>query len=77
MVVAGDAFTAGFIHGLLAMDINFEMFNVLTPQSQRSQIMNLLVSFASACGALTCTKEGAIAAQPTIDEVRAFLVSSE
>jgi hypothetical protein len=59
------------------MDIDIDMFNVLTPQSQRAQLMNILVTFASACGALTCTKEGGIAAQPSIDEVQAFLLSQE
>ena len=55
------------------MDINIDMFNTLTPKDQRPQIANLLVTFAAACGALTCTKEGAIAAQPTIEEVESFL----
>ena len=31
------------------------------------------VQFATACGAATCTKPGAIGAQPTLQEVEALL----
>lgn len=70
---AGDSFTAGFLHGLLAMDIDFEMFNVLVPKDQRPLLVGMLLRFAAAVGALTCTAEGAIAAQPTYAEVEEFL----
>ena len=70
---AGDSFTAGFLHGLLAMDIDFDMFNVLVPKEQRPLLVNMLLRFAAAVGALTCTAEGAIAAQPTYAEVEKFI----
>lgn len=60
---AGDSFTAGFLHqcqkGLRLLE---------NPDGARAA-----VTYASAAGALTTTKPGAIAAQPTADEVAAFL----
>jgi len=80
---AGDAFTAGFLHGLLAMDLHLDkdskdgMFTTLVPKSQRALVVQRLITFASACGALACTSAGAIAAQPSIDQVEAFLEQHE
>ena len=70
---AGDAFTAGFIHGLISLDLNYRLFNTLTPKSQRPQLVRMLVMFATAAGAITCTKHGAIAAQPSLEEVNALV----
>ncbi|NEQ99781.1 MAG: carbohydrate kinase, partial [Cyanothece sp. SIO2G6] len=61
---AGDGFLAGFLHklnqlGLVALD---------DPQQ-----VHAIVTYACAVGALTVTKAGAIAAQPTTAEVEAFL----
>jgi fructokinase len=74
---AGDAFTAGFLHGLLTLDIDLDEFQTLVPLKEKSLIVDQLVRFAAAVGALTCTKEGAIAAQPTFSEVESFLIHGE
>ncbi len=60
---AGDGFVAGFLHQC-------------QQQIQRledPQVAQEVVAYASAVGALTTTKPGAIAAQPTAAEVEAFL----
>ena len=56
---AGDAFTAGLLHGLCAGSADL-------PRSMR---------FASACGALVCQGAGAIDPQPTAAQVDAFLAA--
>ena len=69
---AGDAFTAGFLCGL-SMIGDTESMSL----KETSEAAHDIVRFASAVGALTCTKEGAIAAQPTFDEVESFLIHGE
>ncbi|ABW28928.1 carbohydrate kinase family protein [Acaryochloris marina] len=59
---AGDAFVAGFIHQLITQG---HPTDVQTAQA--------MMTYANAVGALTTTKAGAIAAQPTADEVATFL----
>jgi fructokinase len=61
---AGDSFVAGFLHQLC-----MHSTASLSDPLQARQI----VEYASAVGALTTTKPGAIAAQPTAAEVVAFL----
>jgi fructokinase len=61
---AGDAFVAGFIHQLCQRRLQ----DLNDPQIARE-----VVEYASAVGALTTLKPGAIAAQPTASEVEAFL----
>ena len=61
---AGDGFTAGIIYQFCKLGI--ESIN-------NPQIAEKIVKFASAVGALTTTKPGAIAAQPTLTEVETFL----
>ncbi|HEY9866970.1 MAG TPA: carbohydrate kinase [Candidatus Obscuribacterales bacterium] len=61
---AGDGFTAGIIDQFCKLGI--ESIN-------NSQIAKKIVIFASVVGALTTTKPGAIAAQPTLTEVKTFL----
>jgi fructokinase len=61
---AGDGFTAGIIYQLCQLGI--ESIN-------NAKIAEQIVRFASAVGALTTTKPGAIAAQPTLTEVETFL----
>ena len=73
---AGNSFTAGILHGLIAMDLSFEMFNVLVPFEQRPLIIAMLVRFATAVSALTYKAEGPISGQPTYSEVEAFLSQS-
>jgi len=58
---AGDAFTAGLLHGLLHDPV----------RRQPGQLLR----FASACGALVCQGAGAIDPQPSSDTVRAFLAN--
>lgn len=61
---AGDSFVAGFVHQLCKYGIK-----CLSDPKNAKQI----VQYASAVGALTTTKSGAIAAQPTPVEVEKFL----
>lgn len=63
---AGDAFVAGFIHQLYQYGIR----GLNNPETIKK-----MIAYASAVGALTVTKPGAIAAQPTSEEVEAFLKS--
>lgn len=61
---AGDSFVAGILHQLCRRGI----------QSLKDpQVAHDVVFYASAMGALTATRPGAIAAQPTAAEVEAFL----
>lgn len=62
---AGDSFVAGFLHQLCQRGIR---------ALSDADIAQAIVIYASAVGALTTTKAGAIAAQPTAAEVRAFLM---
>ncbi|AFZ23920.1 sugar kinase, ribokinase [Cylindrospermum stagnale PCC 7417] len=65
---AGDSFLAGFIHQLSQQGIH----QLSDPETAKS-----LVTYASAVGALTTIKPGAIASQPTAAEVEAFLASHQ
>ncbi|NJM69284.1 MAG: carbohydrate kinase [Scytonema sp. RU_4_4] len=65
---AGDSFVAGFIHQLLTHGIH---------SLNDSETARRIVTYASAAGALTTMKAGAIASQPTQDEVEAFLASHQ
>ena len=65
---AGDSFLAGLIHQLLIHGIQ----SLSNPETARA-----IVTYASAVGALTTTKPGAIASQPTATEVEAFLASHQ
>jgi fructokinase len=61
---AGDGFVAGFVRQLCKYGIK----NLADPE-----IAQNIVTYASAVGAMTTMKHGAIAAQPTAAEVEAFL----
>jgi fructokinase len=61
---AGDAFVAGFLHQLSSGGMK---------QLKNADSIKNLVVYASAVGALTTTKPGAIASQPTAAEVETFL----
>ena len=61
---AGDAFLAGFIHQLSRHGVQ----KLSDPQVARNT-----VRYACAVGGLTTTKSGAIAAQPSAEEVENFL----
>lgn len=61
---AGDAFTAGFVHQLLHRG-----YQCL----EDAAIARDVITYASAVGALTTTRPGAIAALPTPNEVEVFL----
>jgi fructokinase len=61
---AGDSFVAGFIHQLCQLG---------TTALDDPEAASKMVSYASAVGALTTTRAGAIDAQPSAAEVGAFL----
>lgn len=61
---AGDGFVAGFVHQLCQGGIK----TLSDPEAAKR-----VVTYASAVGALTAMKPGAIASQPTAAEVEAFL----
>ncbi|NES78827.1 MULTISPECIES: carbohydrate kinase [Okeania] len=63
---AGDSFVAGFVHQLRQYGIR---------QLQQPGVAKKIVTYASAVGALSATKKGAMSAQPTVDEVEAFFSS--
>jgi fructokinase len=65
---AGDSFLAGFIHQLLQHGIQ---------SLGKAETAKSIVTYASAVGALTTMKPGAIASQPTAAEVEAFLASNQ
>jgi fructokinase len=65
---AGDSFVAGFLHQL----VNRGVAALDHPES-----LSEVLFYASAVGALTTMKLGAIAAQPTATEVAAFLASKK
>lgn len=65
---AGDSFVAGFVHQLCQRGIH---------SLADAAIAKQVVTYASGAGALTTTKPGAIAAQPTAAEVEAFLTRNE
>ncbi|USR89316.1 carbohydrate kinase [Phormidium yuhuli AB48] len=60
---AGDGFVAGFLHQLQKHGVDA----LHDPENARN-----IMTYASAVGALTATKPGAIAAQPTAEEVQQF-----
>lgn len=63
---AGDGFVAGFLHQVCQKGIQ---------SLENPDVAREVATYASAVGALTTTKPGAIAAQPTAAEVEAFLSS--
>ncbi|MEB3342822.1 carbohydrate kinase [Okeania sp.] len=63
---AGDGFVTGFIHQLRQYGIR---------RLQQPGVAKQIVTYACAVGALTTTQSGAMTAQPTADEVEAFLSS--
>lgn len=65
---AGDAFLAGFVHQLCQQHLNRLKDCLKDPNALRQ-----MVRYASAVGALTTMKPGAMAAQPSASEVKAFL----
>lgn len=65
---AGDSFVAGFVHQLCQLGIS-SLANCETAKR--------VINYASAAGALTTLKPGAIASQPTASEVETFLRSQQ
>jgi fructokinase len=64
---AGDAFTAGLLHGLIQTP------GLLTAGS--AETVRRLMGFATACGALVCQGAGAIDPQPSAAEAEALLAA--
>ena len=58
----------------MALNDDLEELLRSSSSSDMKETINDIVRFAAAVGALTCTKEGAIAAQPTFSEVESFLI---
>uniref|UniRef100_A0A383WKL7 Carbohydrate kinase PfkB domain-containing protein n=1 Tax=Tetradesmus obliquus TaxID=3088 RepID=A0A383WKL7_TETOB len=67
---AGDAFTAGFVYKLLEAGGLDRLLS--DPKALKEAVV-----FAAATGALTCTKPGAIAAQPSLQQVQALFEESK
>jgi len=65
---AGDSFVAGFLHQLCVSG---------TDSLQAADQARQAITFASAVGALTTTRAGAIAAQPSLVEAEAFLYMNQ
>lgn len=61
---AGDAFLAGLIHQLCQRKLS---------SLSNPDVVEQIITYSCAVGGLTATKEGAISAQPTAQEVTAFL----
>lgn len=62
---AGDAFVAGLLHQILAHP---SLEDFLQPS-----VLQAGIGFANACGALATQVQGAIPAQPTLEQVQRFL----
>jgi fructokinase len=71
---AGDAFTAGFLKAILSSPSPAGGSEARTWTLEE---MLGALDMASAAGALTCTRPGAIAAQPRLDEVLALLATRQ
>jgi fructokinase len=63
---AGDAFLGGFLHSMVQA-------GGLQALREDPSKLQKAVEFATACGAFTCTKPGAIGAQPTLEEAQQLL----
>jgi fructokinase len=63
---AGDAYLAGFVHFMLAS-------GGLDALQSDATLLQKSIEFATACGASTCTKPGAIDAQPTVEDIQKLL----
>jgi fructokinase len=70
---AGDAFTAGFVHSMLDFNFGLKLEREGKLSTDEQARVKRAVQFASAVGALTCTADGAIDAQPTLQQVETFL----
>ncbi|MFU8883882.1 MAG: carbohydrate kinase family protein [Cyanobacteriota bacterium] len=66
---AGDAFTAGLLHGLVANPA------LLVGAGDGADQVQELMRFATACGALVCQGAGAIDPQPAAEQVQTFLAA--
>ena len=67
---AGDAFTAGFLKALLSSPGGSEAASGWTLEEMCGAL-----DMACAAGALTCTRPGAIAAQPRLNEILALMAT--
>ncbi len=68
---AGDAFTAGLLHQLVRLTPA-----VGQPQALHGAVVEQVVRFAAACGALVCAGAGGIDPQPSAADVEAFLAQA-
>ena len=65
---AGDAFTAGLLHQLVALSAQADL-----SRDCDSALVETMVRYAAACGALVCVGAGGIDPQPDPDAVADFL----
>ena len=65
---AGDAFTAGLLHQLVGLSAQAEL-----SRECDSEMVERMVRYAAACGALVCIGAGGIDPQPDSDAVADFL----
>ncbi len=68
---AGDAFTAGLLHQLLALSPGGG-----APLTLSAAVVEQVIRFAAACGALVCVGAGGIDPQPAAEDVDRFLAQS-
>jgi fructokinase len=68
---AGDAFTAGLLHQLVALTSSGG-----APLALSAAVVEQVIRFAAACGALVCVGAGGIDPQPTAEDVAGFLAQS-
>jgi len=69
---AGDAFTAGLLHQLLALTPSGG-----APLALSAAVVEQVIRFAAACGALVCAGAGGIDPQPSASDVEHMLQHSE
>lgn len=67
---AGDAFLSGFLYSMVKAG-GLQAF-----QSDPDKLKHA-VEFAAACGGFTCSKPGAIAAQPTLEEAKNLMQTAK
>lgn len=67
---AGDAFLSGFLYSMVKA-------GGLSAFQQDGNKLRSAVEFAAACGGYTCSKPGAIAAQPTLEEANTLMSTAK
>ncbi|MDY7224159.1 PfkB family carbohydrate kinase [Halalkalibacterium halodurans] len=66
---AGDAFVGGFLYRLAPL-LKYELLQDILSDPD---LLEMLLTFANVCGALTATRRGAISALPRLEDVQSLL----